>query len=274
MYNGLNIYLLIVSVILIFLIIYLLYKLFKIKKKVYVEPDVLVNQEYRKYINNFINKKIQLNDAEEAGTDFELYINQILMDKWSFALYWSTNIEINNGYKITYKIESDFFKNSESRLLTTFYRKKVEIDHIFVTPYAVYLFESKSINGTSFKEMGNNLKQFKNNNSATEKTITNPAYQIKMYIEIFKELLNYFKVDLPVIGKVILKNNIIDNIEFNNSDNKDYYLYKECLHDFISINNEKYENKHREALKLIKTLHYMNLRPIAYNKSMPSWEDQ
>lgn len=236
--------------------------------------NVIIESNYYNFIipktASILHKPIY-KDNKEAGELFEIEVNNLLVKNIdTFALYWSSYINIYPNYKVTYHIEGDFF-NNDKKFLMLQTRKRIEIDNIVVTPYAVYIFELKYYSDDyKYTEDGKNLRRSKGNDNS--ESISNPIYQLNMQVEIFKQILIHYQIDLPVIGRVVFNKNIINNIKFDEGNNsKDFYITKYNLIDFIISNNNLLTNRYKEALKLIKSLYYSGLEPVAYDSNFPNW---
>lgn len=241
---------------------------------------MVILQEYKNWLDYFAEKQVNMQDFQEykyhSGTNFELDINDtIIKNCQGFFLYWqikfdfktaqnwSLNLSMNNCFSIhTKSIEADFLLPEMNNIFN--------IDHLLITPYAVFIFEAKN-HKTLSKYVSIQDKWHRINENNTTTVIDNPVFQLTKYSMAVSSMMSYYNINLPVVSKVVFKNKV-------NLDDVSEYERNSCIYAQDIINTIYSERKNtflpNEALKFAKILYFYGCHPAAYDDNKLMWSSK
>lgn len=200
---------------------------------------------------------------KNLGISFEFMVNKELMKLKEFFLYWKAPITLKKP--IQWTLCGDFVQDINITVKKE-ERNKFLIDHVLITPYAVVILEANTYGKRPYQISGNEWN-YKNADGFYQ-LLPNPQSRMRLYVALMQQILDYYSVILPVIGKVVLMNDL------------DLAFLKERTDDFVHFDNlvscikamaEEAPSKHVQALKLIKSFYFDGLFPIAYDGNISNW---
>lgn len=190
------------------------------------------------------------------GIQFELETNRALMQELDdFILYYNLQLTLNS--KTWWALDCSFFEDKKN-LYTRPAKSSFQIDHLLITPSAVFILESKHYSAKRQFYSKYDVWQCYNQVAGHNVTATfpNPCVQVNTYGAVLNQIFHYYGVNLPIYSKVLFKSEI--NMDYlHDSDKKDILFFDNFI-DFIksSIENNKSPNRKVQALKLAKSLYY------------------
>lgn len=205
------------------------------------------------------------NYYKNIGLHFELNINKELMKLKEFALYWKVPITIQ--LPIMWSLGGGFIKD-KSISVTKEERHKFLIDHVLVTPYAVIVLEANSYLKRSYQISGDDWNYM--NAEGVYKALPNPQTRMRLYVALMQQILDYYNVNLPVVGKVVLMNDL--DLGFLNGPGDDFTGLSNLLYCIKGISEEAPRNR-IHALKLIKSFYFDGFWPASYDGNVLAWSE-
>ena len=143
------------------------------------------------------------------------------------------------------------------------------IDHLLITPYAVFILEAK--NHKSFSKYVSMQDKWHGFNDTKTYTIDNPVFQLVKYSRVVASLMSYYNINLPLISKVVFKNRV--NLDDVSEYERNYCIYSQELINTI-YNERKNTFLPDEALKFAKILYFYGCHPAAYDDNKLMWSSK
>lgn len=234
----------------------------------------MYSAQYYEKLKQYKNTQIipeSSNYLSNIGTQFELLVNTNLMRLPEIVLFWGIEIILKQKIEqgLAWVMTGDFFDNVKllnhpSQPLKQ--QKHYDPDHILVTPYAVFVFESKCYSHKSEYDV-NAVTLCKHDGS-----LNDPIIKIKTYDIIMKQILAHCDVSLPVISRIVLRYEVDSFLKCNNDECQLFIMNKD-IQEFVMKEQERLPRNVKDALKLLKTLHYAHCEPIGYNCEPSGWRE-
>lgn len=225
--------------------------------------------------------KIDIMDNNDIGKQFEIEINNKVITEFSgFALYWQVMFDLKFDIGWTLTGTHELFKSNNTMMdINTIFptiSNKIYMDHIIITPFAVFLLEAKNHSHNKLYKSNNSnwvdINALINHCSILDiekNTITSPVAQVLFYSKFLEYFMSYYKIGLPIIKLVVFKQGLdLSNIL---QEERQYCIYFSQLNNLFNEAKRKYILKPNDALKLIKILYYYKCHPIAYDINKIYW---
>ncbi len=205
----------------------------------------------------------------------------ILLDNYKDVLDYYANTPANMVDKQQYKydagtsfeldINDTIIKNSNDTDVSFLFKDKnnmFTIDHMIVTPYAVFILEAKNHKAQT-KYKSELHKWHIINEKKIINIINNPVLQVLKYKTVVSTFMSYYKINLPIIPKVIFKQQV--NLDDITDNEKKLCIYPCDLSKLIHTSKKDNIFQPNEALKFAKILFYYGCHPIAYDDNKINW---
>lgn len=238
---------------------------------------MILLEEYKQILDYYssINADdvIYQNYKNNVGKQFEFIINDKIINSCNkFFLYWqvsfvfkkSINWSLNLGLKNCFTGNSIVLSNTDF-LSNIDLGEKIHIDHLLITPYAVFIFEAKNHkNDTTYYSALDKwfIEESKNK-------IDNPVLQVIKHQSIVSSMMMYHQINLPIISKVVFRQRV--NLNNVSEYERNFCITYQDLIQQINQISEIYESKPNEALKFAKALYFYGCHPIAYDDNQQNW---
>ncbi len=191
---------------------------------------MILLDNYKDVLDYYANTPANMVDKQQykydAGTSFELDINDTIIKNFdSFFLYWqikfsfhtffnwTVNLSLNNIF--TNQLNNQNSNDTDVSFLFKDKNNMFTIDHMIVTPYAVFILEAKNHKAQT-KYKSELHKWHIINEKKIINIINNPVLQVLKYKTVVSTFMSYYKINLPIIPKVIFKQQVnLDDITDN-----------------------------------------------------------
>ena len=238
---------------------------------------------YKDVLDYYANTPANMVDKQQykydAGTSFELDINDTIIKNFdSFFLYWqikfsfhtffnwTVNLSLNNIF--TNQLNNQNSNDTDVSFLFKDKNNMFTIDHMIVTPYAVFILEAKNHKAQT-KYKSELHKWHIINEKKIINIINNPVLQVLKYKTVVSTFMSYYKINLPIIPKVIFKQQV--NLDDITDNEKKLCIYPCDLSKLIHTSKKDNIFQPNEALKFAKILFYYGCHPIAYDDNKINW---
>lgn len=225
-------------------------------------------EKYKYETEHFSVKNYNSDKLNEAiGTSFEFELNdKIIREQNSFFLYHQVIFKFAKDIKWTVYMDNPFTNNCDNNLNLGFVLpafNRINIDHIVIKPYAVFVFESKN-HGRETLYTPEQL-YWKSNG----REIINPVYQVLKYAKIITNFLENYNINLPVVPRVVFRQKLdLSNLS---TYEQQYCIHISELNQLFRQKEQSYSRQPDKALTLAKAFYYNSCHPVAYDNNESSW---
>lgn len=243
---------------------------------------MIILNNYKNILDYYANTPANMVDKQQyqynAGTNFELDINDtIIKNMNSFFLYWQMQFRFNSSFNWSLNLSSNNIftsknnnyntSNNDVSFLFQDENNMFTMDHMLITPYAVFILEAK--NHKANNKYISKLYNWQLVNKKLNTIIYNPVLQVLKYKAVTESFMAYYNINLPIIPRVVFKQHV--NLDSVTDLEKQFCIYPGDLFKIIENAKNDYLFQPNEALKFAKTLYYYGCHPIAYDNNKINW---
>lgn len=241
---------------------------------------MILLEDYKDILDYYAKTPAKMVDTQKykyhAGTSFELDINDTIIKNYdAFFLYWQVqfSFQIPLNWSMNLSLDNYFADNIENHQHNTDVSFLFQdnnniftIDNMLITPYAVFILEAK--NHKADNEYISKMDKWYINNNTNVNTIDNPVLQVLKYKNVVSTFMQYYKINLPIIPRVIFKQKVnLDRVSYGE---KQLCMYSDNLFNLINTSkNNPFQPD--EAFKFANILYYYGCHPCAYDDNKLNW---